>query len=256
MGIKQKLHKRELTIGSWLMLGNASVVEVMKHAGFEWLVIDLEHTAIDLDKTRELITTIQACGMEALVRVSKNEEVIIKRVLDIGADGIIVPTVCGRKDAEQAVAYSKYPPEGIRGVGLYRAQSYGLAFDEYKEWVKNGLTIIAQVEHVDGVNNIEEIIAVPGIDGVIIGPYDMSASMGYPGEFYRDDVQFAVSKVFDACISSEKSVGFHVVETSPEVVARRISEGCNLIAYSIDYFFLRDSAIECVKSLKDTVADQ
>lgn len=256
MGIKEKLRQRELTIGSWLMLGSAPVVEVMKHAGFEWLVIDLEHTAIDYEKTRELITTIQSCGMEALVRVSKNEEVVIKKVLDFGADGIIVPMIRNREEAQQAVSFSKYPPDGTRGVGLFRAQDYGLGFEKYKKWVKDGLTIIAQIEHIDGVDNIDDILDVSGIDGVIIGPYDMSASMGYPGDFYREDVQSAVSRVFETCVSKEKSVGFHVVETDHEVVAKRIAQGCNLIAYSIDYFFLRDKAIDCVSSLRAVVEEK
>lgn len=254
MSLKNKLRNTELTIGSWLMLGNTDVVEIMKHAGFEWLVVDLEHTAIDLQTAKMLISTIQANGMQALVRVSKNEEVVIKRILDMGVDGIIVPKVCNKQEAEQAVSYSKYPPKGERGVGLYRAQKYGLGFEEYTRWVNDELVIIAQIEHIDGVNNIQEILDVEDIDGVIIGPYDMSASMGYPGEFYREDVQAAVMSVFDACKQRKRSVGFHVVETDSQVIEKRIADGGNLMAYSIDYFFLRDKAIECMQSLTSKVS--
>ena len=161
----------------------------MSSAGFEWLVIDMEHTTIDLTMAQILISTIQSNNMKALVRVSKNEEVIIKRVLDAGADGIIVPMVKSKDDALELISYAKYPPIGKRGVGLYRAQKYGIGFNEYKQWVNNELIIIAQIEHFKAVENIQEIINVNGIDAVIIGPYDLSGSMGFPGDYHRDDVK-------------------------------------------------------------------
>jgi 2-dehydro-3-deoxyglucarate aldolase len=136
------------------MMNDAMSVEVMALAGFEWLVVDIEHTSIDLSSTENLIRTIQANDIKALVRVSKNEEVIIKKVLDMGADGIIVPMVNSKEDAAQAVNYAKYPPQGKRGVGLYRATKYGTNFEEYKKWVDEELVIIAQIEHIDAVNNI------------------------------------------------------------------------------------------------------
>ncbi|MDO6746296.1 HpcH/HpaI aldolase family protein [Gilvimarinus sp. 1_MG-2023] len=250
MSLKEKLRHCELTIGSWLMLGDISAVEILKHAGFEWLVIDLEHTDIDFTRAKHLISAIQANGMQALVRVSKNEEVVIKRILDFGADGIIVPMVCSKADAEQAVSLATYPPKGTRGVGLFRAQQYGLNFKEYQKWVDEELVIIAQIEHINAANNIKDIISVEGIDGAIIGPYDMSASMGVPGEYDREDVQSAITSVFDACKTMNKSVGFHVVETDPSVLLKRISQGCNLLAYSIDYFFMRDKAMECMQQVK------
>ena len=237
------------------MLKDSAVVEILKYAGFEWLVVDLEHTDLDLQEAKLLIATIQAAGMEALVRVSKNEEVVIKRVLDMGADGIIVPMVCSRKDADQAVGYSKYPPKGKRGVGLSRAQCYGLEFEEYKKWVDEQLVIIAQIEHIDAVRNIEQLVDVADIDCFMIGPYDMSASMGYPGEFDRQDVKEAVSKVFQVCIAKKKSVGFHVVDTRADAIWERINQGGNFMAYGIDYFFLRDKAIECMKQLKQRIKE-
>jgi 2-dehydro-3-deoxyglucarate aldolase len=174
MNLKQKLKNNELTIGSWIMMGNPMSVEVMALAGFDWLVVDVEHTSIGLETLQNLITTIQAKEIKALVRVSKNEEVIIKRVLDMGADGIIVPMVSSKEDAQQAVDYAKYPPVGKRGVGLYRSTAYGTKFEAYKRWVDEELVIIAQIEHIDAVRNIDEIIRVEGIDGTIIGPYDLS----------------------------------------------------------------------------------
>jgi 2-dehydro-3-deoxyglucarate aldolase len=249
MSLKQKLKNNELTIGSWIMMGNPISVEVMALAGFEWLVVDIEHTSIDLETAQTLITTIQANGIKALVRVSKNEEVIIKKILDMGADGIIVPMVSSKQDAIQAVNYAKYPPVGKRGVGLYRAQKYGTKFEEYKKWVNEELVIIAQIEHIDAVNNIDDILAVEGIDGTIIGPYDLSGSMGFPGEFEREDVKEAVQKVLERCKEHGIPSGFHVVDTEPEKLNLKIEQGCTFLAYGIDYFFMRDAAINGMKKV-------
>jgi 2-dehydro-3-deoxyglucarate aldolase len=250
MSLKRKLRDNQLTIGSWVMMGNSMSVEVMALAGFEWLVVDIEHTAIDLATTQVLIATIQANGMKALVRVSKNEEVVIKRVLDMGADGIVVPMVCSKEDALQAVNYAKYPPVGKRGVGLYRAQKYGKGFEEYRQWVEEELVIIAQIEHIDAVNNIDEILEVDGLDGSIIGPYDLSGSMGYPGELERDDVKSAVTKVVERCKLKGIPSGFHVVNTSPKMLSEKIKEGCTFLAYGIDYFFMRDAAVDGMSQIK------
>ncbi|CAM2813559.1 HpcH/HpaI aldolase family protein [Campylobacter hyointestinalis] len=251
MSLKNKLKNSQLTIGSWIMIGNPISIEVMSLAGFEWLVVDMEHTSIELDTAQTLIATIQANGMKALVRVSKNEEVVIKKVLDMGADGIIVPMVCSRDDAIQAVNYAKYPPVGKRGVGLYRASKYGVNFEAYKKWVNEELVIIAQIEHIDAVRNIDEILQVEGIDATIIGPYDLSGSMGYPGEFEREDVKAAVQKTLDKCKQYNIPSGFHVVDTDPKKLQQKIDQGCVFLAYGIDYFFMRDAAINGMNKIRN-----
>ena len=250
MSLKNKLKKNELTIGSWIMMNDPMSVEVMALAGFEWLVVDIEHTSIDLHAAENLIRTIQANGMSALVRVSKNEEVIIKKVLDMGVEGIIVPMICSKDDALQAVSFSKYPPVGKRGVGLYRASGYGTKFEDYKKWVNEGLVIIAQIEHIDAVNNISGILEVDGIDGAFIGPYDMSGSMGYPGDFEREDIKEALQKVITQCKKYKIPSGFHVVDTDPQNLQSKIDQGYTFLAFGIDYLFLRDAAMNGMDKLK------
>ena len=159
--------------------------------------------------------------------------------------------VCSKQDAKIAVNYAKYPPVGKRGVGLYRASKYGTKFEEYKKWVDEELVIIAQIEHIDAVNSIDEILSVKGIDGTIIGPYDLSGSMGYPGEFEREDVKIAVQKVLDRCKVNNTPSGFHVVDTEPEKLNLKIKQGCTFLAYGIDYFFMRDAAINGMNKLKE-----
>ena len=251
MSLKNKLKNNQLTIGSWIMMNSAMSVEVMALAGFEWLVVDIEHTSIDLQSTENLIRTIQANDMEALVRVSKNEEVIIKKVLDMGADGIVVPMVCTKDDALQAVSHAKYPPEGNRGVGLYRSSGYGTKFEEYKKWVKEELVIIAQTEHIDAANNINEILQVDGIDAALVGPYDLSSSLNYPGDLEKDEVKEAINKIINKCKDCNIPSGFHVVDTSPEKIQLKIEQGCTFLVYGIDYFFLRDAAIKGMNKIRD-----
>lgn len=248
--LKEKLRNRENTIGSWITIGHQSVIDILAESDFDWLTIDMEHTTIDLNELQILIGFIQSHGMAALVRVSKNEEVIIKRVLDAGADGIIVPMVCSKEDAEKAVSFAKYPPSGKRGVGLNRGQRYGFGFDEYKDWVDKYMVVIAQIEHIDAVNNIKEIIQTPGIDGVIIGPYDLSGSLGIPGNYDEQIVRDALKKVEDVCLTYNKSMGYHVVEPNGALVIEKQKLGYNFIAFSTDFLFLGKKAYEEMGKIK------
>ncbi len=253
MLLKKKLQNNKLTIGSWIMINSPVSVEVMALAGFEWLVIDTEHTSIDLESTENLIRAIQANNMSALVRVSKNEEVAIKKALDMGADGIIVPMVCTKKDALEVIEYAKYPPEGKRGIGLYRASKYGKNFEGYKKFVRDNLVIIVQIEHIEAVDNLDDILKVKGIDGTLIGPYDLSGSIGVPGKFDNIKVKQAIKKILNICKKNKIPSGFHVVDTEPKKMKAKIDQGCTFLAYGIDYFFLRDSAISGMKAIKNKI---
>lgn len=248
--LRKRIRNGELSVGSWITIGHPNVAEILANAGFDWLVIDIEHNPIDISMTQTLITAIQSKGVTAFVRVSKNEEVVIKHVLDAGADGIIVPMICSKEDAIQAVNYAKYPPIGKRGVGLARAQQYGANFEKYKKWVAEDLIVIAQIEHVDGVNNLEEIIRVDGIDGTIIGPYDLSGSLGVPGEFDNPEVKLALDKYTDICKKHNFPMGFHVVNTDADVIQGKIDEGYRFVAYGTDFLFMGDSSLKGLSSLK------
>lgn len=248
--LKEKLQKNELSLGSWLTIPHQSVIEIMATAGFEWLTIDIEHAAIGIESVMNLIGHIQGNGMQALVRVSKNEEVVIKRILDAGADGVIVPMIKNKKEAQEAVDFVKYPPLGKRGVGLNRAQKYGTAFQSYQSWVKDQVVVIAQIEHIEAVNNLEEILNTPGIDGIIVGPYDLSASMGYPGEYDRPDIKEALARIDEITLRLKKPLGFHIVDSDYRKVKEKIEKGYTFLAYSLDFFFLGDKAREGMDLLK------
>jgi len=158
--------------------------------------------------------------------------------------------ICSKEEAKQAVDFVKYPMIGKRGVGLNRAQKYGTAFDTYKEWVNDEVVIIAQIEHIDAIDNLESILSVTGIDGIIVGPYDLSASMGYPGEYERSDVQAALLKIDEVAKKLNKPLGFHVIDSGHQKILEKINKGYSFLAFSLDFFFLGDKAREEMKLLK------
>ena len=160
----------------------------MAKAGFDWLAIDLEHSVITIREAEELIRIIDLAGVVPLVRLTSNPDQV-KRVLDAGAHGVIVPMVMNARDAELAVSSVKYPRTGSRSIGIARAQGYGACFDEYFEWQSNNTLVIVQIEHIDAVSNIDEIFGVDGVDGFFIGPNDLSGSMGILGKHIAKNIK-------------------------------------------------------------------
>lgn len=250
MNLKDKLKKRELTIGSWITIGHTVVAEIMARAGYDWLTVDMEHSAITLDLAQDLIRVIDLCGVAPLVRVGTNEPNIIKRIMDAGAHGVIVPMVNSRQDAEKAVGAVKYPPQGFRGVGLARAQKYGTDFEGYKAWNELESIVIVQIEHIQAVENIEEIFSVPGVDGFIVGPYDLSGSLGVPGRFEHPDMQAALTRIRE--VSKEKNAlsGFHVIPPAVEPFQKKVAEGYRFIAHSLDILLLGENCRSLLNAVK------
>ena len=237
-------------IGSWVTLNNPSIAEIMADAGFDWLCVDLEHSVIDYAETQQLISTIQSKGIKAFVRVGENNTRIIKRVLDAGVDGIIVPMVSTKKEAQKAIDSVKYPPIGKRGVGLARAQKYGFGFEEYKDDEADNIKLIVQIEHIDAINNLEEILSLDHIDGTFIGPYDLSGSMGKPGKYDDDDVKEVLQRYEDIANKYDKLIGFHVVQPDYNIVNEKIEKGYNFIAFSFDAMFLGTIIRKEIKNIK------
>ena len=242
--------KKKYTIGSWITLNHPSIAELMSNCGFDWLCIDLEHSVIDYHETQILISTIQSKGIDAFVRVGKNNDLVIKRVLDSGADGIIVPMVNSKEDAVKAINSVKYPPIGKRGVGLARAQGYGFDFDNYKNKKADNIKLIVQIEHVDAVNNLEDILSLEHIDGTFIGPYDLSGSMGKPGNYNDIDVKEIINKYEDLALKTNKLMGFHVIEPNHKLVIEKIEKGYNFIAFSLDTLFMGTIAKNEISKIK------
>jgi 2-keto-3-deoxy-L-rhamnonate aldolase RhmA len=241
---------RNYQLGSWISLGHPSIAEVMADAGFDWLCIDLEHSVTDYFEAQQLIIAIQSKGIKAYVRVGENNTRIIKRILDAGADGIIVPSVNSAADALKAVNSVKYPPYGTRGVGLARAQSYGFGFEDYRDVKSKEIKLIVQIEHINAIRELDSIIQTEGVDGTFIGPYDLSGSLGKPGNYDDEDVKEALDIYEKIALKYNKLIGFHVVSPDYEQVLEKRKKGYNFIAFSFDAFFLGNTIREKLQHLK------
>lgn len=250
MILKQALGKCKLTIGSWMTIGDCSIAEIMAKTGFDWLVIDMEHSSIDFGVAQNLIRTIDLAGGTPLVRVGENSPYLIKRVMDAGAHGVIVPNVNSIEEAEKAVSAAKYSPEGTRGVGLARAQNYGLGFEKYKEWQKKNATVIVQIEHYKAMDELEGILKTPGVDATMIGPYDLSASLGFPGNFQKKEMKDFLEKYLKVSKKVKKACGIHVIPPEAEEVKKVIKKGYNFIVFSFDAMFIGQKIKDEIKSVR------
>lgn len=226
-------------IGTMVTLPLPEIAEILCSAGFDWLFIDLEHSAMGIKDAQILL---QAAGSRAacVVRVPLNSETWIKKSLDIGPAGIIVPQIQSAQEAAQAVRWCKYPPEGSRSVGIARAQGYGAHFQEYVDSANIETSVILQIEHINAVHHIESIVNVPGIDCLFIGPYDLSASMGKMGRVNDPDVRAAISTVTTCAHAADIATG--IFGRTPEAVKPYIDDGFTLIAISADTMILGDAA--------------
>ena len=228
------MQSNELVLGSWITVGQPAIAEIMAKAGYDWLVIDLEHSVITIEQAGDLIRIIDLCGVAPLVRLTSNDPNQIKRVMDAGAHGIVVPMVNSVEDARNAVAATRYAPEGNRGVGLARAQGYGAKFSEYLSWQTDGPVVIVQIEHCDALKHLEAILTVSGVDGFIIGPYDLSCSMGMPGQFENPDFISALDRILATGHRLGVPAGIHIVEPDCQLLSDSIQKGYRFIAYSVD----------------------
>ena len=252
--MEKEIFNNKCSIGSWITLGHPAVAEIMADAGFDWLAVDLEHSVITIREAEDLIRVIELKGVIPLVRLSSNNEVQIKRVMDAGAHGVIVPMICTATDAENAVNAVKYPPLGKRGVGLARAQGYGTKFEKYRQWQDEKTVVIAQIEHIEAVRNLESIFDVEGIDGYIVGPYDLSGSMGIPGQFMAADYLSALETIMEIARSKNMPGGVHLIEPNPSELKRLIKEGNRFIAYSLDIRMIDVSCREGLSFVRDEMS--
>ena len=244
--LKKRLEKRQVTVGAWITMSDPAVAEIMASAGFDWLAVDMEHSALSFDQAQNLIRTVELSGVPPLVRVMKNDPDLIKRFMDAGAHGVIVPHVNTKQDAERAVSAVKYPPMGTRGVGLARGQKYSLDLDSYLAWNRAESIVIVQIEHIEAVENLREIMDVEGVDGFIVGRYDLSGSLGKPGAFDDPEVKDALKRIGRIAKEEGYLYGEHSVTTDPNEVVRKIEDGCSFIGFGVDFLFLGES---CRKGL-------
>ncbi|HET6422032.1 MAG TPA: aldolase/citrate lyase family protein [Planctomycetaceae bacterium] len=244
---RSRLIAGETLLGTMVTLPNAAVAEILADVGFDWLFVDGEHGPLTI---HDIEGILQAVGHRTpcLVRVPAAGEIPIKTVLDLGADGIIVPQVNSAEEAARVVQWARYAPQGSRGVGLARAHGYGKRFKEYVETANERTVVVVQAEHIRAVDNIEAIVKVPGIDAVLLGPYDLSASLGKMGQIDDPVVLAAIDRVTTVCQAAKIPLGYFGVTAS--AVQPFIDRGYTLITAGVDTLMLGQSAGQMLKQLQ------
>jgi 2-dehydro-3-deoxyglucarate aldolase/4-hydroxy-2-oxoheptanedioate aldolase len=244
---RNRLLRGERLIGTLLSLPSPELVEIASDAGFDWLFFDMEHGALEARDIQRLVQAArEPCA--PLVRVPENREMWIKKALDTGAAGIIIPHINSAEDAARAVHWSKYPPEGGRSVGFSRSNRYGSRFQESVESANAETVVIAQVEHIDGIRAIEAILDVSGVDAVFIGPYDLSASLGKPGRIQDLAVRDAIRAAAAACARRRVPIGIFALDIPGALKA--IDEGYSLVCSGIDVGLFSQAAAAIIRGLK------
>jgi len=242
---------KKIKIGSWITTYNLSAAQLMSSMGFNWLCIDMEHSTITFDQMSLLITTIKNNGSAPFVRVGSNEQLQIKKALDAGAQGIIVPMVNTVKDAKNAIEAAYYYPKGKRGVGFSKASNFGYNFEKYVKNESRKVQLILQIESVEAINNLEKILDLKNISGTLLGPYDLSSSLGVIGKLDSSVVKKTIVKY--EIISKKKKIpmGIHISQLSPKKIKLAYKKKYKFVACGTDMIFLGNSCKEFIRKISN-----
>ena len=235
--IRNKIIANKVTIGTWQQIPHATISEILGKGGYDWVAVDMEHGSIGAGQLPDLFRAIELGGTLPLARIAEPKPKDWKQALDAGAGGIIAPMI---KSAEQLTMVRNaccWPPVGTRGVGFSRANLFGKYFDEYRKEAQAPL-LIAQIEHINAVDSLENILKVDGLDAIMIGPYDLSSSMCITGEFDNKDFVAVMDNILNLCNKYNVPCGDHVVQPDPNLLEKRIKQGYRFLAYATDGVFL------------------
>ena len=238
--IRAKLRARVCSIGSWIQIPHPSIAEIMGQAGYDWVAVDMEHGAVGVHQLPDLFRALELGNTLPLARIAEGHPKDCKQALDSGAGGVIVPMI---ETASQLLAIRdacRWPPAGTRGVGFSRGNLFGKNFEAYREEAQAPL-LVAMIESLGAVAELDAILDVEGLDAILVGPYDLSASMGLVAEFDHPDFCLTVEKIRVLAQAKAVPVGIHIVTPSSEQLRARLKEGYRFIAYSIDSVSLEQS---------------
>lgn len=236
--LKRKLRSRERVFGAWISFGHPSIADIFARSGVDFVAIDMEHSTIDQAQAQRIIAACQEQKVPCLPRPVSHGNEMIKPLLDSGADGMIIPMVSTPEELSRVAALCKFPTQGRRSFGLSRAQGYGFDFDEYVKTWNETSSLVIQIESEDGVKNIEELASHDDVDGVMIGPYDLSGSLGVPGQINHPRVAEAADKVIKTCARYGKSCGTQLVAVDQQSIEQAFASGYTFVILSSDLFLL------------------
>ena len=246
--LRKRLQNEELVLGTILSLNSPDVAEILSGIGFDWIFIDAEHSTLD---PQNLKTLFQAVGetTPCVVRLPALDEIVVKKTLDAGAAGLLVPQVHNAEQVEKLIKWGRYYPQGSRGLGFGRAQGYGFKVSEYLESANETILLSVQAESAEAVKNIETIVKVDGLDAVLVGPYDLSASMGLPGQVDHPDVKAAIQHVAQVCFEAHMPIG--IFGMTAEAVQPYIVQGFRFIVCGADTVLLGNAARQLLEQLRN-----
>lgn len=245
---KQKILKFEKQIGIWSCLSSNTVTEILAIVGFDWIVVDMEHSPNDIQEVLTQLQIVQGFSSEPIVRVPWNEPVVVKRVLDMGAQTILFPYVEDEHEALTAVQSTRYPPKGVRGVmSAARMNKYGTVANYYNK-ADEQICVLVQCETKKAIDNISKIAAVEGIDGIFLGPSDLSASIGKIGQFEDEEVQSLIYQGLEFCKKSNKPAG--ILTAKKDYAKKYVKDGFTYVAINSDTNLVARSAENLLKEFK------
>ena len=240
--IRTALQSGSASIGSWMQIPDSNIAEIMGRAGYQWVAMDMEHGPVSVGQLPDIFRALELGGTLPLARVASPLPINCRQALDQGAAGVVVPMIFSAQQLQAIVSECHWPPRGRRGVGFQRANVFGKFFDTYAQEAQEAL-VIAQIENVDAVNNLESIVKVEGLDAIMVGPYDLSASLGIIGDFENKKYKDVLNKILEVCAKQKMPCGIHVVQPDPKMLEQRIREGFTFIAYGVDTVFLNHGAV-------------
>jgi 2-keto-3-deoxy-L-rhamnonate aldolase RhmA len=238
--LKEKLYAGETSLGTWITIGSPDVTDTLKQLDFDWFVLDTEHSYYSIETARNLMLSLTDSKVVPIVRVGESDQYLIKRALDIGSYGVLVPLVNTREEAERVVNFSKYPPQGTRGVGPVRAAAYGNNIREYVNTANDQILVCVQVETTTALSNAEAIAEVKGVDLLFVGPSDLTISLGLGTERSHQKVADAMLSVVKICEKSGKIPG--TLAATPEEAKKWQKLGFKFIALGSDSKYLYQGA--------------
>ena len=241
--LREKLRSGGFSVGSWMQIPSSSLAEIMGDAGYDWIAIDMEHGAFSLDQLPDLFRAIELGDCLPLVRLAEGSMVECKRALDSGAGGLIIPMVKSAEQLRQVMDVCCWPPSGKRGVGFSRANLFGKYFESYREEAQAPL-LVAMIENIEAAKSLEEILMVEGLDAILIGPYDLSASMRITGDFKNQAFIALIDQIKSLCAQFKIPFGVHIVSPDAAALSSSIAEGSQFIAYGVDGVFM-NAACAC-----------
>lgn len=248
--VKRRLKAGERTAGAWLQLCSPIAAEIMADAGFDWLLIDMEHGHGDYQTLLAQLQAIGGSGTAPLVRVQANDVAVIKRVLDLGAYGVMIPWVSGRRECEAAVSACKYPPEGIRGMaGSHRAAGFGRFGAEYWKRANAEILVIVQIETVEALHDVDPMLAVPGVDVVFVGPTDLSAALGHVGDPKHPEVVEAIAAIERAARKAGVALG--TISRNWDEAKALYARGYHMVTLGSDAALVTQHAAAMVKAFRE-----